>query len=451
MKPELLEFKITPQIVEADKETTVEIQALDGNFRFFDDLTYKIEALPMEESDVPIDYEMTLNGYSKARHITSLKPENGVLRFSYRFIGEQEWRIHIFCEEYEKYQNPMYCHYPRDWAGLIDAPKYGIILSIYSLYPDLYCRRALKCDFHLHSSISDGAESPALTAAGYRKGGYDVMALTEHHAYNSARFAKEKFDFKTDFKILCGEEVHNRYLGNFHMVNLMSEKSVNEVYLNDPERVEREASALASEVKVPEGLNAHEYLHRVWLYREAKKSGGFVIFAHPFWDVYNRYHTETAMTRAILNNGLCDAYELLGGVSPEGNHLQASLYASMRAEGLNIPIVGSTDCHSIFSKSFNTAHTLLFTIEDDITGAISDSYSVAVYTLPGENPQVFGDYRLTKYAYFLLRNYFPVHDELCSASGSVISEYILGNKDLKPVAEALEARVTTFEDKFFGR
>lgn len=452
MNPDLLKFKITPQIVEADKETTIEIRALDGNFLFYDDLTYKIHAYPLEESDVPLDYEMSLPGYEKARKVYEVRPENGVIRFTYKFIGEQEWKIHIFCDEYDAdHQNPMYQHYPNNWTGLIDAPKGGIYLSVYSLLPDLYNRRALKCDFHVHSNISDGSESPALTAAGYRKGGYDVLALTDHHAYNSGKFANEVFDFATDFKILCGEEVHNGYLGHFHMVNLCSEKSVNEVYLNDPERIEKEVSELAKEVKVPEGLSEREYLHRVWLYREAKKSGGYVIFAHPHWYVYNHYHTETKMSRAIMENGLCDAFEIFGGCSPDENHLQCALYHTMLAEGLKLPMVGSTDCHSIFSKAFNSMSTIVFAENDDIIGAISDSYTAAALTLPGENPQVVGDYRFVKYAYFLLNNYFPVHNELCSASGNAIQEYVLGNKDLKPVVEALEARITAFEKSFFGR
>ena len=452
MNPNLIKYSITPSIVEADKESTIEIRALDGNFRFYDDLTYKIHAYPLEESDVPLDYEMTLPGYEKARKVFEVRPKNGVISFSHRFIGEQEWRIHIFCDEYDAdHQNPMYQHYPNNWTGLINAPKFGVNLAIYSLKPDLYSRRALKGDFHVHSNMSDGGESPALTAAGYRMGGYDVFALTDHHYYNAGRFANDVFDFKTDFMIMCGEEVHNNYLGHFHMVNLCSEKSINEVYFNEPERIEREVAELAKEIEVPEGLSEREYLHRVWLYREAKKYGGYLIFPHPHWDVYNHYHTETKMSRAIMENGLCDAFEIFGGVSPDGQHLQSALYHTLQTEGLKLPIVGSTDCHSTFGTEFNIASTIVFAKNDDIIGAISESYTAAVLTLPGENPQVVGDYRLVRYAYFLLNNYFPIHNELCATSGNVIREYVLGNNALKPTVEALEARISAYEKKFFGR
>lgn len=451
MEANLLKFDITPSVVEADKETCISVKSHDDNFKFFDELTYKIICYPFEESDVSLNYEMTLDGYEESHKVIEAKPIDGVLSFSYKFISEQKWKIHIFCDEYSlEYQNPMYKHYP-NWTWLTDYPKNGIDLFIYSLKSDLYARRVIKGDFHVHSSISDGEESPAFTAANYRKAGFDVLALTEHHVYNSGKYANEKFDFKTDFKILRGEEIHNGYFGHVHMVNIGNKKSVNEVWLNEPKRVEREAQALKDEVTIPEGVSEREWLQRVWLYREAKKSGGFVIFPHPHWYICNHYHIDAKMSKAIMENGLCDAFEIIGGCSPQENHLQAAMYNTFSKYGLKLPIVGSTDSHSVFSERFNTMFTLLFVDNDDIVGAISDGYTAAVLSLPGENPQVFGDYRMVKYAYFLIDNYFPIYNDLCSASGSVILEYVLGNKDLKPVVEILERRVTDFKKKFFGK
>ena len=452
MRAENVKFSVTPQIVEADIESTIKIRALDGNFLFYDDLTYKIHAYPMEESDVSIDYALTSIGYENERKVFEVRPVNGEISFTYKFIGEQEWKIHIFCDEYDDdHQNPMYRKNEKTWMSLINEPKSGVKLSVYALKPDLYSRRALRGDFHIHSNISDGDESPALVAAYYRMAGYDVCALTDHYYYNSGKFANEKFDFKTDFQIMCAEEVHNNYYGHFHMVNLGGKKSVNTVYFDEPERIEREVSALKGTVTVPDGLNEREYLHRVWLYREAKKNGGFVVFPHPHWEIYNHYHTETKMSRAIMENGLCDAFEIFGGVHPDGMHLQAALYHSMQAEGLKLPIIGSTDCHSVFKKDFKMASTILFSKEDDVVDAIASFYSVAVLSYPNESPKIVGDYRLVKYAYFLLNNYFPTHDELCAASGNVMVEYVLGNTEVKSLAETMDARVSAFEKKFFGR
>ena len=65
---------------------------------------------------------------------------------------------------------------------------------------------------------------------------------------------------------------------------------------------------LEKEIEVPKGLDRNEYLGRVWMYREIKKSGGYAIHAHPYWNI-GFYHTSTKMSEAIIKNGLCDAYE----------------------------------------------------------------------------------------------------------------------------------------------
>ena len=88
--------------------------------------------------------------------------------------------------------------------------------------------------------ISDGTESPERTAANYRKAGFDVIAMTEHNIYYSSKDVEKKLDFMKNYKIMCGEEVHNGYGGLIHMVNIGSRYSVNEIYINEPGRVKKE-------------------------------------------------------------------------------------------------------------------------------------------------------------------------------------------------------------------
>ena len=306
---------------------------------------------------------------------------------------------------------------------------------------------------HIHTTVSDGCESPELVATEYRRAGYDFIAITDHNVYGASKSAEEAFDFQTDYKILTGEEVHNGYVGFFHMVNVGSKYSINDIYINEPERVEKEAMALEAEVTVPENVDKREYLHRVWLYREIKKSGGFAIYPHPYWTVGRHYHTETKVSEAILKNGLCDAFEVLGGCTPKELNMQVALYHELRAEGVRIPVVGSTDSHSVLQKPshFKHASTIAFAENNDIFGAISDELSVAVESYESEWKRAYGPFRLVKYTHFLLENYYPIHDALCSASAETILGYIHGEKQLKGTVEALEERVTAFEKKFFGR
>lgn len=452
MKPELVKFTIIPSVVPADQESEISVTSKDGCFQFFDDIVYNVEFIPMEESDVPMDADISLLGYDKNRKKFLVRPENGVLKLRYFFSGEQEWKLHIAAVDYCAHTNPLYEHYHPYWDNLMKVPEHGVYLSIYSLAPDLYGRRALRGDLHIHTSGSDGKETPEMVAAAYRAAGYDFIAITDHNVFGTARAATERFDFQTDFQIFMGEEVHNGYAGYFHMVNVGGSRSVNDIYLNEPERVNNEIKALEKEVKVPAGLDAREYLNRVWLYREIKKSGGFAIYPHPYWRVENHYHTETKMTRAILKNGLCDAYEVLGGCMPADNNLQTALYYELRAEGTNLPVVGSTDSHSVLDANthFKKASTIVFA-EDGVLKAVADGFSVAAEHLPGENIRVYGPFRLVKYAHFLLANYFPVHNALCMASGTAISCLLSGDDTLINTVEILEAKVTQFEQQFFGR
>lgn len=444
-------FKVIPSVVKADAENEITIKSVDGLIKFYDDITYKVEFIPQDISDVPIDKELSLRGYEKERKTFSVKPVNGELKLKYYFSNEQEWKIHISTDEYDKYLNPLYKKYIPYWNGLIENPKKGITLSVYSLYEDLYSKKVMRGDLHIHSFESDGQQSPEMVAACYRKDGRDFIALTDHNVFNTSKEAKEKLSFAENFKILHGEEVHNDYAGFFHMVNIGGSYSVNEIYLNDKEKVEREVKELEKEIDVPENLDKHEYLNRVWLYREIKKSGGYAIYPHPYWNI-GFYHTSTNMSKAIIKNGLCDAFEVLGGCGVKNIDLQVGLYNDLRAEGCDIPIVGSTDSHSVLNDGEHLKYsTIVFAEKDDIIGAISDKYSVAVETFKDAPPKAYGKLRLVMYTKFLLENYFPIHDELCSTSGMLMLDYVHGEDDLKEDIIKAEARLSKYCKDFFGK
>lgn len=460
MNPDLKKFKVIPSVVEANKESTVTVKAIDGIFKFYDDVTYEVTIIPQEESDVPHNDVMSLEGFNENRKPLLIKPENGELKITYFFKCEQEWRIKIRIpnpEEYEKYQNPIYKKYAPFWGWLINAPKAGIILSVYSLEPDLLKRRALKGDLHIHSNASDGDESPEMVAACYRKAGFDFMALTDHNTFNASKQAKEKLSFlEGNFKIIHGEEIHNStdesYAGYYHLVHLGGKYSINEIFKKNPEQIEKGIAELDGKVEIPENVDKREYLGRVWIKREVEKAGGFLIFPHPYWNI-GFYHIQTSMAKAILRNGLCDAFEVIGGCKPYANNMQVELYHTLKAEGVNVPVVGSSDSHSVLRSNtlFNKQSTVVFAKNDDIIKAVSEGYSVAVEHLPGENTRVYGDFRLMKYTHFLLDTYFELHNELCFASGRFIEDYVHGDEDAKELILNIEKRTEKFEKEFFGR
>lgn len=452
MKPELKRFKVVPAVVPADQESEISIYALDGPMLFYDDITYEVQLIPADESDIPKDEAMTLRGLEQNRRTYMIQPKNGVIKLSHVFAGEQQWNIRIRTFEYKKHEPYTFTMGGDYFNSVRKRPEYWWIVSIYSLSPDLYNRRVLRGDLHVHTNMTDGNDSPQLTATQYRSAGYDFAVITDHYFYDTGGIARKKFDFKTDFMLPVGEEVHNGFDGHLHIINIGSTKSINEMFREEPERIEREVAALKETVDIPKGVDEKEYLYRLWVYLEAKKYGGLVIFPHPYWNIDKvRWHVGPAMSMAILKNGLCDAFEIMGGGNAEENNMQTALYYEAQREGVNMPVVSSTDNHGVLGK-FANASTYVFTENNNITEAVLEGYSVAVEHLHHEeNTRFYGPYRLVRYARFLTDYYFPLHNELCASSGPVIRDYIQGQKEVKSLLEALEKRISDFEKEFFGR
>lgn len=451
---EIYNFTVSPSVIKADTDSTVIIESQSGTFRFFDGMEYDVIFIPTEKSDVPSDEEMSLSGWDKNRVVHTFKAKDGKLTLTHKFLGEQEWRINISSteERYDQYEKDNNVAFSRGRWKYIAAVKKGVTLSVYSLYPDLYERNVKKCDFHIHTNFSDGTESPERTAANYRKRGFDIISITDHNIYNASAEVAKKLDFMHNFKIIPGEEVHNGYARQLHIVNVGSKYSVNDIFLDEPERVKAEVEALKGEVEVPEGVDEREYLYRVWTYREIKKSGGYAIYPHPFWTWKEHYHVETDMSEAVMKNGLCDAFELLGGCSVKENNLQIALYYRLQKDGLKMPIVGSSDSHTTMpgAQWFDEDSTVLFEKDGDTIGAIDGGYSVAVESVQGEEIRVFGDFRLMKYTHFLIKNYFARRAEICNASGIFVERYLLGDAGCRDIICACEDRIKKFENEFFG-
>ena len=221
------------------------------------------------------------------------------------------------------------------------------------------------------------------------------------------------------------------------------------IMMREPERVEKEIAALRAETDIPPGMPEREYLYRLWVYRIAKEHGGLVIYPPPNWNIGKcRWHVGPRLAMAILENGLCDAFEIMGGGNAEENNLQTALYYEAVSRGVRLPVVGSTDNHSILGH-FDRASTYVFAEDGNITAAVLAGYSVAAEHLPGEAVRFYGPYRLVRYARFLADYYFPLHNELCASAGQVLIDYIQGDRSVRVMLEGLEQHISDFEHRFF--
>lgn len=424
------DYFVFPSVVRADAVSEIEIIPRGAHAEFIENAEYTITFVPMERFNVA--YE--ISRFEANFDVLTVRSRQGKLRFTYRFCHEQEWSVIV---------SPK------------DAPDQKKVFHIYAAADDLYGKTPYRGDLHVHSHRSDGNESPAVVAANYRKGGFDFMAITDHHRYAPSLEAIGVYkDVPIQLKLFPGEEVH--VPGNYiHMVNFGGSQSVNELYEQNKVVCDKEIAELAETLNVTGGVNTLEFAYRKWTVEKIREGGGIAILVHPFWIYQNEYNMQTHMTKYMFRSGCFDAFELLSGLSDKENNLQLALYADMLCENISIPIVGSSDSHGTEPPVyFKSVYTVILADEltlDGIKSAIYGFNSAAVGATDGCPVRVHGTLRTVKYVQFLLENYFPRHDELCAEEGLLMKDYACGDKSAKNALAALSHRVEDYRAKFFGR
>lgn len=353
---------------------------------------------------------------------------DGVYSCEYPFFGEQKYDVKIMVGD----ERLLWLH-------------------VYSLNEDLAALKAYKGDTHLHSNRSDGEGTPFEVACGYRAAGYDFIAITDHHKYAPSLEGKAAVEKWTKtYRVFRGEEVHNRDMGYFHIINFDGDSSVNDVVETQPEYIESEIEKILAKGDIPDTVaDKYDCAYRIFVAQEIQKRGGLAIMAHPYWDVYGEYHMPAATTEYLLKRGTYDAWELLAGDDRNGNgdNLQIAMWGDLRTQGYKIPVVGASDSHSCTRDDslFNHQFSLVFADGfDGIKSAIKVERSVAVLSFNDENFLAFGSLRYVKYARFLLKEYFPAYKQLTAKHAAAMLA-----EDGKAVAAA-EDEISAYNNKFFA-
>lgn len=432
MANETLYFDVLPRIVAADAQSIIEITPLYDHCRFVDGQDYAVSYYPTEEF-------AARSGWTPQQAMRTVRAENGRLRLTQFFEGEQE---HVFYIEFLQ-ENGRKAEYD---------------FRVYSLREDLYARRPWKGDFHTHSIRSDGREAPGYVVGACRRIGLDFMAVTDHKLYEPSLEGRQAYaDVAVDLRIYPGEEIHPPD-NPVHMVNFGGAFSVNEIFRRDPDGYRREVAALQEELgPLPEGVDPYLYASCVWTFNKVREGGGLAVFCHPYWFTGHRYAPAGPLTTHLLDTRPFDAYEVLGGYHDfeiDNNVLQITRYYEERARGRDLPIVGVSDAHGCERGTlFGWYHTIVFAPSpelDDLKQGIRDLYSVAVFAFPGAPVQVHGPFRLVKYAMFLLRNVFPGHDALCEEEGRLMLRHLAGDPQAAGSLAQCAGRVDALYARYWG-
>jgi Predicted metal-dependent phosphoesterases (PHP family) len=452
MKTELTNFDIFPKVFATDKPVTITVKPLGRHVAFSLGTEYSVIVRPISEGSP--------RAYAHRQNIFEYKKspcDDGCIRFEHTFCGEQEFFIRI------------------------EADGRRIVhMSVYALSSDLAGRYPYRGDLHMHTFRSDGNESPEIVCANYRKYGYDFFAITDHHRYYPSLEAIDAYkDVALDFNIVQGEEIHLPD-NDVHIVSFGSEYSVNGLLESSAQTKESDRRVYPANAKAPDVMSADEYRNQVrellatldipaeladdgftyascvWAFNHIKNGGGLGIFCHPYW-ISDVYQVPESLTDFILKNHPFDAFEVLGGENYyEQNGHQAEKYNQDRISGVHYPIVGSTDSHrSVNNINALIASTIVFSPANErgaLIESIKDFYSVAVDTISKEF-RLVGDFRLTKYACFLMNEYFPIHDELCVEEGIQMKAYVTGaagsDADAAENLNRLAPRMTALREKYF--
>ena len=450
MKAVLYNYDIFPLAFLGDREQEITIQPLGGHAAFEQGHVYTVKIDKHAQSRPHIYPERPM-----ATRIEVTPGEDGCLHFSAFFEGEGEFRVNV-------YDNP--------------EDKARCTLAVFSLYEDMAGRIPQRGDLHMHTCRSDGREAPETVAANYRGHGYDFVVISDHRRYYPSLEARAFFENLTDLNIVPGEEVHLP-LNDVHYVNFGGSYSINALVTpskneekngtdlayrsldgNAPEPMTQEAFVEMIKEKAKDIPRENEserlsFAVMQWVYEHVKAGGGLGIFPHPYWLCPTMQLPED-YTEFIYKQKPFDAFEVLGGENYYAhNGFQTGFYYEMKAKGIDAPVVGSTDSHGSTEHNRNAliCSTIVFAKEntkESLISAIKEKYSIAVDTISTEY-RLVGDFRLMKYASFLMENYFPIHDLACRAEGYYMNRYIAGDARAEQILKSMKGQLPELQKKYF--
>ncbi len=423
-------YSIYPSVIRAGENSEMTIAPLERVFSFADGVEYGVAVAPVNSDEMS-------NYYTSALVPQICAAKDGVIRFNYCFEGEQEHLV-----------------------VLTKGEETVARFFVYSLYEDLYAALPMKADFHSHSHRSDGQRDPAALAGFYREQGYDCFALTDHNRFYPGGEIDEVYEgVNSGFLRIRGEEIHAP-TSPVHIVHVGGTESVADKYFKDPETYN--AEIVEYEKKVPTDIPekyVYRYARAMWATDKIHEAGGLAIFPHPYWRPKNLVYNECdEFATILLKSGMFDAYELVGGMGQVGINRSVNLWSELRAEGLDISVVGSSDVHSINNSIyFPFCFTVLFAEDqthDGVLAAIKAGKSVAVEANGSDEYarqfRAYGKLRYASYAQFLLAHFFSKYERYCEGIGVAMRAYAMGDAP-KELVELSQALADKFRMRFFGR
>ena len=365
---------------------------------------------------------------------------------SFDFVPEVRGEYIIFIHKTDK-------HWPDDTALLTT--------SFFAIPGEWSQLRPYKGDLHIHSCYSDGDSSPALMAARARELGLDFAAITDHNYFDSSLLAIERARQQNwDILLYSGEEA-SYALGLGHILGINLKRSIHEKLLLEFNEwnYEKITAGLYRQLK-PEidsvnllpGVRPEALAYSLAVLSEIHAAGGFAILAHPYWKCSDVFDQFPALYDQLVQLNRHDAVEVLGSVDAEDNWLSVARYQQALSAGPRPPIVGNSDTHRSHGHTFGDRYSLVFSESLEtysILDAIRAGRSLACQAAPQGLPVVIGPYEWMEYGYFLLREFFPMHDSLCQTLGKLYQLELETGAVVESQIQLLQSRIQELYDLFW--
>ena len=452
MHPTLYNYDVFPKVFLGDRETTVTVQPLGEHMAFAQGHEYTVHLRKVNHA-APYIYPE----YTGRATLTATPDADGCLRITAYFEGEGEYFIRI-------------CDTPDS--------NHRVQVSVYTLAEDMAGKYPWRGDLHLHTRRSDGQQAPANVCANYRSYGYDFTVISDHFRYYPSLEAKAYWKDLTDLNIVQGEEVHLPH-NDLHYVNFGGKFSVNALVTpsHNQEKGGDDLAWRSLEGNAPDPMTHEQFVAMIeqraakvdrekhsermsfavmeWIYEQVQAAEGLAIFPHPYW-ISDMMQVPEDYTYYVCEKQPFDAFEVLGGENYFcHNGFQTALFYQLKEKGIDLPVVGSTDSHNSISEQNRNAlicSTIVFAPENTdraLIKAIKDKYSIAVDTISKEY-RLVGDFRLMRYACFLMEHYYPLHDLACQTEGYFMNRYIAGDTQAAAVLAAMKGQIPAMIQKYFA-
>ncbi len=267
-------------------------------------------------------------------------------------------------------------------------------------------------DFHMHTTASDGRNTPLEMLLTCRTLGYDVISITDHNTiYGNLEAQMHIEQLGMTMIMILGEEVTLPGLHR-HYLSLDIETAIHE-------NINRNANLGLTQDDIASVLT--------W------KQGGLFIHAHPAGNV---------TPPIFLDEQLVEGFEIVNHTRPVAeNILTIELFEKQRYP--DMIIMGNSDAHS--TAGLGGVRNMLF-IEEFTTEAIMEAIrDKRVVVVDDESNGMYGPEELLPAAEFYWDNYFPKYIQLTERE---VEKIITGQNWAIP---ALREEMKALQEEYFGR